>query len=156
MKMRRVRLFCPSAAFRPRPYTLSSGFTLIELLVVVAILILLASLVGPSVIKTFSGSKTKAARIQIEQLAGTLDIYRLEIGRYPTTDEGLQALVEDPGDAPGWNGPYLKKSSVPKDPWGFEYNYQAPGEHGPFDLWSLGADNQEGGEGEERDVKGWE
>ena len=156
MKTRRARLFRSCSAQRRRPYALSSGFTLIELLVVVSILVLLASLVGPRVMKTFSGSKTKAARIQIEQLAGTLDIYRLEIGRYPTTEEGLQALVEDPGDAPGWNGPYLKKTQVPKDPWGFEFQYQAPGEHGPFDIWSLGADNQEGGEDEDRDVKGWE
>lgn len=151
-----VRLFRPSSILRPRSSAISTGFTLIELLVVVSILVLLASLVGPRVMKAFSGSKTKTARIQIEQLAGTLDIYRLEVGRYPTTDEGLQALVEDPGDVSGWNGPYLKKTQVPKDPWGFEYEYRAPGEHGAFDIWTLGADNQEGGEDEDRDVKGWE
>jgi general secretion pathway protein G len=106
--------------------------------------------------KTLGSSKTKTARIQIEELAGTLDIYRLEIGRYPNTDEGLQALVEDPGDAQNWNGPYLKKAEVPKDPWGYDYQYRSPGEHGSFDVWSLGADNQEGGEGEDQDVYGWE
>lgn len=157
MQTRRVRLFGFSSALRPRHSPLSSrGFTLIELLVVLTILGLLVGLVGPRVMKTLSGSKTKATVIQVEQLAGTLDIYRLEVGRYPTTTAGLQALVEDPGDAPGWNGPYLKKSQVPKDPWGFEYQYRAPGEHGAFDIWSLGADNREGGDGEDQDVKGWE
>jgi general secretion pathway protein G len=106
--------------------------------------------------KTLGTSKTKTARIQIEELGGALDIYRLEVGRYPTTDEGLQALVEQPGEAKNWNGPYLKKSQVPKDPWGFDYQYRSPGEHGSFDVWSLGADNREGGEGEDQDVYGWE
>ncbi|MCG6861225.1 MAG: type II secretion system major pseudopilin GspG [Chromatiaceae bacterium] len=149
MQSHRVRTFRSAFAF-------SRGFTLIELLVVVSILVVLAGLVGPRVMKALGSSKTKAARVQIEDLAGTLDIYRLEVGRYPSTDEGLQALVEDPGNADGWNGPYLKKSKVPKDPWKYDYGYRSPGEHGPFDLWSLGADNQEGGDGEDQDVYGWE
>jgi general secretion pathway protein G len=132
------------------------GFTLIELLVVLAILGLLATLVGPRVMSALSGAKSKTARLQIEDLAGSLDIYRLEVGRYPTTNEGLDALVEKPGDAPSWNGPYLKKSQVPKDPWGFEYQYRSPGEHGPYDLWSLGADNREGGDAEDQDIASWE
>jgi general secretion pathway protein G len=132
------------------------GFTLVELLVVLAILGLLVGLVGPQVMKTLGTSKTKTARIQVESLAGSLDMYRLDVGRYPSTEEGLQALVEKPGDAGNWNGPYLKKDQVPKDPWGFDYQYRSPGEHGAFDLWTLGADNREGGDGEDQDVKGWE
>ena len=131
------------------------GFTLVELLVVLAILGLLVGLVGPQVMKALGSSKTKTARIQIENLAGVLDIYRLDVGRYPTTSEGLQALVEKPSGADNWNGPYLKKSKVPDDPWGYPYQYRSPGEHGAFDLWSLGADNREGGEGEDQDILGW-
>ena len=156
MHTRRVRLFRSSSALRRRPYALSSGFTLVELLVVLAILGLLVGLVGPRVMSALGSSKTKTARIQIEELSGALDIYRLEVGRYPTTNEGLQALVESTGDAKNWNGPYLKKSQVPKDPWGFDYEYRSPGEHGSFDIWTTGADNREGGEGEDQDVRGWE
>jgi len=156
MQIDHVGHFQASSPKRLGHFVLSRGFTLIELLVVVAILVLLVGIVGPRVMKTFSGAKTNAARIQISDLAGTLDIYRLEVGRYPTTAEGLQALVENPGNASNWNGPYLKKPSVPTDPWGFDYEYRSPGEHGAFDLWSLGADNREGGEGEDQDVHGWE
>lgn len=134
----------------------SRGFTLVELLVVLAILGLLAGLVGPQVMKFLGSSKTKTAKLQIEDLSATLDLYRLELGRYPTSSEGLQALVTDPGNMPNWNGPYLKKSQVPTDPWGNDYQYRAPGEHGPFDIWALGADGQEGGDGEDRDVTSWE
>jgi len=102
-----------------------------------------------------SGSKTKTAAIQIAGLGSTLEIYYINVGRYPTTAEGLQALVENPGNVINWNGPYLGKSKIPKDPWGFEYRYRSPGEHGSFDL-SLGADNREGGEGENRDVSSWD
>ncbi|MGQ9659778.1 MAG: type II secretion system major pseudopilin GspG [Thermochromatium sp.] len=132
------------------------GFTLVELLVVLAILGLLAGLVGPQVMKFLGSSKTKTARLQIEDLSAALDLYRLELGRYPTESEGLRALVENPGNMPNWNGPYLKKKEVPKDPWGFDYQYRFPGQHGNFDLWSLGADNREGGEGENADIKSWE
>jgi general secretion pathway protein G len=132
------------------------GFTLVELLVVLAILGLLAGLVGPQVMKFLGSSKTKTAGLQIADLSATLDLYRLEVGRYPSDDEGLKALVENPGDVPNWNGPYLKKSDVPKDPWGNDYLYRFPGEHGTFDIWSLGADGREGGEGENADVVSWE
>jgi general secretion pathway protein G len=131
------------------------GFTLVELLVVLAILGLLAGLVGPQVMKFLGSSKTKTAALQVEDLAATLDLYRLELGRYPTSAEGLQALVSDPGIS-NWNGPYLKKSQVPKDPWGNDYQYRSPGQNGPFDVWSLGADGQEGGEGENQDIRSWE
>ena len=132
------------------------GFTLVELLVVLAILGLLAGLVGPQVMKFLGSSKTKTAALQIEDLSATLDLYRLEIGRYPSNEEGLEALVSKPADAPNWNGPYLKKSQVPKDPWGNDYRYRFPGEHGGFDIWSLGADGREGGDGENADIASWE
>lgn len=134
----------------------SRGFTLVELLVVLAILGLLAGLVGPQVMKFLGSSKTKTAALQIEDLSATLDLYRLEVGRYPSTSEGLEALVSDPGNAPNWNGPYLRKTQVPDDPWGNDYQYRSPGQHGPYDIWSLGADGQEGGDGENQDIASWE
>jgi general secretion pathway protein G len=129
------------------------GFTLVELLVVLAILGLLAGLVGPQVMKFLGTSKTKTAKLQIDDLVATLDLYRLEIGNYPSD---IKALVEKPGDAANWNGPYLKKGDVPKDPWGFEYQYRYPGENGSVDIWSLGADNRDGGEGENADIRSWD
>jgi len=132
------------------------GFTLIELLVVLAIIGLLAGLVGPQVMKHLGGAKTKAAKVQIEDLAGALDMYRMDTGRYPTTSEGLKALVEKPSDARAWNGPYLRKNKIPLDPWMYDYRYTSPGEHGRFDLYSYGADNASGGEGEDQDVNSWE
>lgn len=134
----------------------TNGFTLIELLVVLAIIGLLAGLVGPQVMKHLGESKTKTAKIQIEDLAGALDMYRLDVGRYPTTEQGLQSLVEKPEGAKSWNGPYLRKNKVPQDPWNQDYNYKSPGEHGRFDLYTLGTDGREGGEGEDRDVVSWE
>lgn len=134
----------------------SGGFTLIELLVVLVILGLLAGLVGPQVMKYLGSAKTDSARLQIEDLGASLDLYRLEVGRYPTTEEGLQALVEAPPGANHWNGPYLKKKLVPDDPWGNDYQYRFPGQYGPYDLYSLGADNAVGGEGENQDIVSWE
>ncbi len=132
------------------------GFTLIELLVVLVILGLLAALAGPRVMKYLGGAKTDTAKLQIEELAASLDLYRLEVGRYPTTQEGLKALVEAPAGVAGWNGPYLKKKEVPKDPWGVDFHYESPGQHGQFDIYSYGADNQEGGEGENKDLVSWQ
>ena len=134
----------------------SKGFTLIELLVVLVILGLLASLVGPRVMKHLGDSKTKTAMLQIEELSSALDVYRLEVGSYPSSNQGLLALVDKPSEADQWNGPYLRKKTIRKDPWGNDYLYRSPGENGPFDLYSLGADNSEGGEGEDRDVLGWQ
>lgn len=140
---------------KKRPH-FSQGFTLIELLVVLAIIGLLAGLVGPQVIKHLGESKSKAARLQIEELASALDMYRLDVGRYPTADEGLTALIEAPSTARTWNGPYLRKKKIPVDPWNNPYQYNSPGQHGKFDLFTLGADNSEGGEGEDQDVVSWE
>ncbi len=135
----------------------SGGFTLIELLVVLVILGLLAGLVGPQVMKYLGGANTRAAKLQIEDFSTALDAFRLDMGRYPNTNEGLQALVAQPSGAARWNGPYLRKNLIPKDPWGNEYQYRAPGQHsgGAFDLYALGADNAEGGDGENEDVVSW-
>jgi general secretion pathway protein G len=134
----------------------AAGFTLIELLVVLVILGLLAGLVGPRVMKHLGESKTKTARLQIEQLAAALDTYRLEVGVYPSSSQGLDALVERPSGVESWNGPYLRKRNLPKDPWGRDYLYRYPGENGDFDLYSLGADGSDGGEGEDQDVGSWQ
>ena len=133
-----------------------TGFTLIELLVVLAIIGLLAGLVGPQVIKHLGESKTKTAKLQIEELTSALDMYRLDVGRYPNTEEGLGALVEQPTSAKYWNGPYLRKKKMPADPWNNPYHYVVPGQHGKFDIFSLGADGAEGGEGEDQDVRSWD
>lgn len=133
-----------------------AGFTLVELLVVLTILVLLASLIGPRVIGYIGSSKAKSAKVQIESLAAALQLYRIDTGRYPTTAEGLRALVERPGNAGPWNGPYLSKQALPSDPWGRAYNYRSPGQHGEFDIFSLGADNQPGGTGENADISSWQ
>jgi general secretion pathway protein G len=135
---------------------LQTGFTLLELLVVLGIIAMLAGIVGPQVMKHMGESKVKAAKVQIEDLSATLDMYKLDVGTYPSSDQGLDALVEAPDNAKRWNGPYLRKSKVPLDPWQNEYQYVFPGEHGKFDLLSLGADGKEGGEGEDRDIANWE
>ncbi|MEJ2453198.1 MAG: type II secretion system major pseudopilin GspG [Candidatus Thiodiazotropha sp.] len=132
-----------------------NGFTLIELLVVLVILGLLAGLVGPQVLRHLGGAKSDTAQLQISELGSGLDLYHLEVGRYPSSSEGLQALVEAPPSVDNWHGPYLKKSKVPKDPWGNDYVYQYPGDHGPYDLYSYGADNAEGGEGDNKDIVSW-
>jgi general secretion pathway protein G len=131
------------------------GFSLIELLVVLAILGLLAGLVGPRVMNFLGGSKSKTAKLQIEEFGGALDLYRLEVGRYPSTSEGLEALVSQPSGAANWNGPYLKKSQIPQDPWGNDFQYKSPGERGEYDIISLGSDNAEGGDGEGQDMVSW-
>jgi general secretion pathway protein G len=133
-----------------------AGFTLLELLVVLGIIAMLAGLVGPQVMKHMAESKVKAAKVQIEDLAQTLDMYKLDVGSYPSSDQGLEALITSPDGADRWNGPYLRKNKVPLDPWNNEYKYASPGEHGKFDLYSMGADGKEGGEGEDQDLVSWE
>lgn len=132
-----------------------AGFTLVELLVVMAILALLGSLVAPRVLAYLGSSRTKAANLQIQNITTSLELYKLDTGRYPKTQEGLVALVSRTGNHRGWNGPYLKGGRLPSDPWGNPYRYRYPGRHGEFDIYSLGADNREGGEGEDSDVKNW-
>ena len=134
----------------------NSGFTLLELLVVLGIIALLAGIVGPQVMKHMGAAKTKAARVQIEDLSAALDMYKLDVGKYPTTEQGLVALVESPSDSKRWNGPYLRKTKVPQDPWVQDYHFASPGQHGKFDLYSYGADEKEGGEGEDQDINSWE
>ena len=130
------------------------GFTLIELLVVMILVGLLAALVGPRLFSKVGSSKTKAASAQIEMLGTALDMFRLDVGRYPDSSEGLAALREEPSGLEKWSGPYLPKT-VPLDPWNREYEYASPGEHGDYDLSSNGADGTTGGEGEDVDVVNW-
>ncbi|NTU41790.1 MAG: type II secretion system major pseudopilin GspG [Nitrospirales bacterium] len=130
------------------------GFTLVELLVVMVIIGLLAALVAPRLFPKLGKGKQAAAKAQIELLGQSLDQFRLDVGRYPLTQEGLNSLVTNPG-AENWEGPYLKKG-LPADPWGKPYNYQAPGTHGEYDLFSYGRDSAPGGEGEDKDVTSWE
>jgi len=131
------------------------GFTLVELLVVMIIIGLLAALVAPRFIRQEEKAKIKAAKAQIELLGTALDTFRLDVGRYPTTEEGLEALRKQAGGLEKWDGPYLKKE-VPLDPWGKGYVYKSPGEHGPFDVISYGADGVLGGDGDNRDITSWE
>lgn len=128
-----------------------SGFTLIELLVVLVILTLLAGLVGPRVLDQLGGAKSKTARVDIAGIEQALDLFKLDVGRYPSDAEGLRALVERPATAQGWTGPYLKKGLRP-DPWGGAYLYKNPGRNGGADVFSLGADGKPGGDGESADV----
>jgi general secretion pathway protein G len=130
------------------------GFTLIEILVVMVIITLLASLVAPRLFPKLGKGKQSAAKAQIELLEQGLDQFRLDTSRYPTTQEGLSALVTNQ-NIEKWEGPYLKKG-LPNDPWGKPYNYQCPGTHGEYDLFSYGRDGAQGGEGEDKDIVSWE
>src|SRR5919198_5753664 len=132
-----------------------AGFTLVELLVVLVILGLVAGLVGPQVMKHVGTSKTKTAFLQIEELSSALEMYKLELDVYPSSEQGLAVLVQRPAGVEKWNGPYLRKPVLPKDPWGRDYRYRFPGQHAAFDLYTLGADNAEGGDGENADVANW-
>lgn len=129
-----------------------SGFTLIEVLVVLVILGLLAGVVGPKVVSYLGRGKSDTAKLQIEQLAAAMELYLLDVGRYPNADEGINALLENISNAKNWRGPYLRKDEVPLDPWGNEFHYEPPGESGNIQLYSLGADNAEGGEGDNADI----
>ncbi len=131
-----------------------AGFTLLELLVVMVIIGLLAGFVAPKFFAQIGKSEVKTARAQIDGLEKALDQYRIDMGRYPTTEQGLAALNERPAGAGKWSGPYLKKA-VPPDPWGNPYIYKYPGEHGDYDLISLGRDGKPGGSGEDEDLVNW-
>ncbi len=131
------------------------GFTLLELLVVLAILGLLAAIVGPQVIKYLSSSRTQTAQIQVKNIASSLQLFRLDVGRYPNQQEGLGALVKQEPGVPNWNGPYLPDASAITDPWGRPYQFEAPGKHGEVDVFTLGSDGAAGGSGEAKDVGNW-
>ncbi|HEX5795499.1 MAG TPA: type II secretion system major pseudopilin GspG [Geminicoccaceae bacterium] len=142
-------------ARRPEEDRGEGGFTLIELLVVLVILGLLAAFAAPQVLSYLGQAKTDAARAQVQNIASILDLYRLNVGSYPSEENGLDALLEPPPDAPRWNGPYVKRRDALVDPWGQMYVYRYPGEFGDYDLYSLGADQAEGGEGEDQDITSW-
>lgn len=131
------------------------GFSLIEIMIVMVIIGLLASLVGPKLFGQLGKAKQKTAKAQIEMLMAGLDAYRLDVGNYPTQQEGLNSLISSPG-AQEWAGPYLAKGQLPQDPWNHPYVYQVPGQHGEVDIFSLGADNKAGGTGEDADVNSWD
>lgn len=131
------------------------GFTLLELLVVLAILGLMAAIVGPQVIKYFGSSKTQTAAVQVRNVAASLELFRLDAGRYPTPEEGLGALMKAPASVPIWNGPYMPQASALVDPWGNPYQFKVPGDHGEIDVFSLGSDKAVGGTGEAKDVGNW-
>src|ERR1700726_1811830 len=128
------------------------GFTLVEMLVVITIIGLIMGLIGPRVLNYLSESKVKAAKIQMQSFASALDLFNLDVGRYPSTAEGLTALVRPTAGLAAWNGPYLKGNIVPKDPWNSPYVYRAPAEHGAYDIVSYGSDGQEGGSGVAADI----
>src|ERR1700749_3246553 len=134
-----------------RQHSGEEGFTLVEMLVVITIIGLIMALVGPRVLNYLGESKTKAARIQLESFTSAIDLYYLDLGRYPSSNEGLAALVQST-NTPGWNGPYLRGGAVPNDPWGHPYLYKAPGDHAPYTIMSLGSDGQEGGIGTASDL----
>jgi len=143
------------APFRSSRDACSRGFTLLELMVVLLILAMLASIAAPQVIKHLRKAKQDTARVQVDALAASLDFFQLDLGRYPTQKEGLEALVERPAKEPKWDGPYIKKEASLVDPWGEPYLYGVPGRRGEYDLYTFGANKKEGGEGESRDVGNW-
>jgi len=128
------------------------GFTLVEIIVVITIIALIMTLVGPRVLNYMSESKVKAAKIQIESFANALDLYFLDTGQYPSNAEGLSALMQRPGNSSGWNGPYLRGTTIPNDPWGRPYVYRTPGAQSSYDIISYGSDGQEGGSGVAADI----
>jgi general secretion pathway protein G len=132
-----------------------AGFTLLEMLVVLAIMGLLAAIIAPQVLKYLGSSRTQAAKVEVHNIGAALDLFRLDVGRYPTQDEGLQSLVAQPQTAPGWNGPYLEKAEALKDPWGQPYLYRNPGQHGEVDVYSQGPDKGGGANGEAGYVGNW-
>ena len=145
--MRKIYNPCSSDIYQ----LVQKGFTLIELLVVMVILTLLASLVGPKILDQLGGAKSKSARIQIAEMEQAMDLYKLDVGRYPSDAEGLQALIQRPANLTGWNGPYLKKA-LPNDPWGAAYLYKSAGRNGAPDIYSYGSDGKAGGDGESADI----
>ncbi len=129
------------------------GFTLLELVIVLALIGGLLAMVGPRIFSNLQRANSEKAKIQLEQIGGALELYKLDNGRYPSSSEGLDALLKATSGAANWNGPYLKNNTQLKDPWQRDFKYVSPGEKGGYDLVSLGADGKEGGEGENRDIR---
>jgi general secretion pathway protein G len=138
--------------FCVRSKAYQAGFTLVEMLVVLTIIALILGLVGPRVLNYLSESRVKTAKLQIESFGSSLDLFYLDNGRYPTTSEGLNALVERPTGVEVWNGPYVKGGKVPSDPWGHPYQYRSPVENAPYEIVSYGSDGREGGTGTAADI----
>lgn len=134
----------------------SAGFTLLELLIVMIIIGLLAALIGPKMIGRVGESRQTVAKQQVEGFGSALEMYKLDTTKYPTQEQGLEALVSEPQGVNNWKGPYLKKKFIPKDPWGNEYIYTYPGANGDYDIVSYGADGNTGGDDEDKDVASWE
>src|SRR5207244_2701576 len=141
---------------RATPRRRARGMTLIEILVVLVLIGIVMGIVGGNFIQRGEKAKRDAAKIEIGQIGQTLDLFKLEVGRYPTSQEGLQALITPPAGVSNWNGPYWKRATVPKDPWGNDYVYTFPGQHGAYDILSYGADGKEGGDGADKDVTSWD
>ncbi len=131
------------------------GFTLLELLVALTIISLLVGVAVPQVLRYLDRAKYETAKIEIANIGGAIDLFKLDVNRFPTSEEGLKVLSVGAGSTVGWNGPYLKKSSALLDPWGRPYRYTSPGKHGAYDLYTLGADDAEGGDGVNRDATNW-
>ena len=148
----------PAASRRRRRYgrAIEAGFTLVEMLVVLVIIGLLVGLVGPKVFNQLSDAKVKTAKIQIQSFTNGLDLFFLDLGRYPSTAEGLGALYQRPAGAATWNGPYLRGNNVPKDPWNNPYVYRSPGQGRPYEILSLGSDGREGGTDSAADITSWQ
>jgi len=136
--------------------TFQAGFTLLELLVVLVVMGMLAAIVTPQVMTMLSGAKTNAVGLQLETLTTALNYYQLDVGAYPTQENGLDALWQKPKDIGNWRGPYIRKKQHLLDPWGKKFLYRIPGQHGRFDIYSLGADGKEGGAGDDADVGNWD
>ena len=130
----------------------AAGMTLIEILVVLVLIGVVMGILAGNFIGQGEKAKADAAKIEISQIANTLDLYKLEVGKYPTTQEGLQALITAPSGVSNWNGPYWRKGTIPKDPWGNEYKYTSPGAKTPYEIISYGADGKEGGDGANKDI----
>jgi general secretion pathway protein G len=141
---------------RAAPGCANAGFTLLELLVVLVVMGLIASIVTPQVMGMLGGAKSKSAALQIETLTTALNYYQLDVGTYPADDQGLEALMAAPKDTKNWRGPYVRKRQHLRDPWGRLFLYHVPGRQGPFDLYSLGADGKEGGDGDNADIGNWD
>ncbi|MDR9500587.1 MAG: type II secretion system major pseudopilin GspG [Desulfurivibrionaceae bacterium] len=133
----------------------NQGFSLLELMAVMVILGLIATIAVPQYYNQVRKAKQQTAKTQIEMLMTAMSSYRLDVGDFPTQNQGLEALINDPG-VEGWDGPYLAKKNLPKDPWGRDYKYRNPGQHGDIDIFTLGRDNEEGGDKEDKDIGSWQ